>query len=650
MWPYKVEISLNLFHVASYSYAVFWWGLFSLYCIGYQVKQWRIYWHRRQQLSGKASTTFDPRFPWERWLRPLDRVVAIPFVTEMIAIKHILGVFLFIIINLIFIFFAPFKWTDGYTSYVLESIGYFDRRCAFIAMVNWGFVFMLASRNSVLSSMCGFSFEGMIPYHRWIARIGLAEFMPHFVWRMWKGYIKAYVVADTLFYDLEQTSGTIAMLGFLLLFVTSFGYIRRHFFEFFYYAHIIGIVVAIVFSCIHEAMCFVYFIPVVILWVADRAWRSYQSWIAPMATLKVDTAVTKTGTQEGIVRILFDYKRLGSRYQPGQYVFMAMARRKANAWWLRWRMANWHPFTISEVFPGTTPAMVHHAVTSSSSSATTVEGAVVSPSPSSSSSSAASSVINEVIGDDILEKSDIKTKEKGFDTPAPLHGASPDTASITHSLRRRAWQVGKQDDAERGAHEASSEHLVASLHIKALGGYTRDLLRYADQQLPVQIKLDGPYGPRTDYQDYQVLACYAAGIGITPALTMIKHCVEARSSGHATVSTNYVQLVWVLRSTEEIQAFADQIQYWRDRANQAILPLTLDLQLYITREPLGEKPIPGFDKTIYGHRPQIDQCMNGIPEQHHVFVHACGSDVFMSNVVNEATSRGWPYHHETFEF
>ncbi|KAI8086611.1 ferric reductase like transmembrane component-domain-containing protein [Halteromyces radiatus] len=609
------------FHIAGYSYAFFWWGLFTLYCLGHQFNRWRIYLHRRQQLklqqkSGSQSAskaTFDPILPWERWLRPLDRVVAIPYVTEMIAIKHIIGVFLFICINLIWIFFAPFKWNDAFTTYKLESIGLFDRRAAFIGMVNWCFVFMLASRNSLLSSMSGFTFEQMIPYHRWLARIGLLEFIPHFVWRMMHGYEKTYIVADTLFYDLEQTSGTICMLGFLLLFVTSFGYIRRHFFEFFYYAHIIGIIVAIIFACIHEVMCFVYFMPVVILWVADRAWRSYQSWYIPVTPIQINPAVSKTEKQEGIVRVLFDHSRLASHYHPGQYVFVAMAK-KGKAW-CKWQFANWHPMTISEVFRGSRG--VSSYINSSNSS-----------------------VINETIIADEKKNptTNIENAKQNSDKTVDIS----DTASIdTAQLRRRGATAPAA---------SSSSNMVASLHIKALGGFTRDLLDHADQNQALHFKVDGPYGPRLEYQDYNVLSCFAAGIGITPALTLIKDCVERRSAGIASVMTHHVQLVWVVRSSDEVKAFAEQIDYWRERASVAISPLTLDLSVYVTREPLGEENLAGFDKTVYGKRPKIDECMNNIPEQKSVFVHTCGSDQFMTTVVNQAVERKWDYHHETFEF
>ncbi|ORZ24275.1 ferric reductase like transmembrane component-domain-containing protein [Absidia repens] len=614
----------STYHIAGYSYAFFWWGLFTLYCIGHQFNRWRLFLHRRKQLQlskkqdGNSAlpiddSSFDPTLPWERWLRPLDRVVSIPWVTDMIAIKHIVGLSLFISINLIWVFFAPFKWDPAYSTYQLEVIGKFDRRGAFIGMVNWGFVFMLASRNSLLSSMSGFTFEQMIPYHRWLARIGLLEFIPHFVWRMLHGYQKTYIAADTLFYDLEQTSGTIAMLGFLLLFATSFAYIRRNFFEFFYYAHIVGIIVAIIFVCIHEVMCFVYFMPVVILWVADRCWRSYQSWFIPVVPIQISPAVAKSEKQEGIVRVLFDHARLAGRYQPGQYVFVAMAK-KGKAW-CKWQFANWHPMTISEVFRGSRGS-------------------------SSLPSSAESSIINETI-------TPTDEKKTGMDSSKNNNNAgsldTDDNLSLdTVNLRRRG--------AAAIADTSSSSNMVASLHIKALGGFTRNLLDHADQNNDLHFKVDGPYGPRLEYQDYKVLSCYAAGIGITPALTLIKDCVERRCAGVPTVMTRHIQLVWVVRSSIEIEAFSDQIAYWRERAAAAICPLTLDLSLYVTREPLGEGNFSGFDKTVYGSRPKISDCLDTIPEQKSVFVHTCGSDQFMTAVINQAVERKWNYHHETFEF
>ena len=66
----------------------------------------------------------------------------------------------------------------------------------------------------------------------------------------------------------------------------------------------------------------------------------------------------------------------------------------------------------------------------------------------------------------------------------------------------------------------------ASIHIKALGDGTRQLMEHVRDGRKVQLRLDGPYGPRLRYLDYEVVALFALGIGITPALTVLKDCVE----------------------------------------------------------------------------------------------------------------------------
>lgn len=294
------------------------------------------------------------------------------------------------------------------------------------------------------------------------------------------GYQKTYIVKDALFLDIEQGTGTMAMVGFLIIFATSLEYIRRNFFEFFYGMHLTGIIIAIAAACWHEAACFYYFIPAVILWVCDRLWRSYQSWCVHVKALQVD-AVTPPQDGDGdhgMVRVLFEYGRL-SRYHPGQYAFVAIVNKTRKAFW---QYANWHPITISEDFRSFTPRSA-------------------------------------------LEDSNSKTKKDD--------DSYSNSSSIVSQLRK--------DNALRAP-------TVGLLHIKALGGYTRQLYQaaaMANQEF--DLKVDGPYGPILDYQDYQVLVCFAAGIGITPALTLIKDCVERRSAGVKTVVTEQVHLVWAIR-------------------------------------------------------------------------------------------------------
>ncbi|KAG0166102.1 hypothetical protein DFQ28_002768 [Apophysomyces sp. BC1034] len=593
------------FHIAGYSYALFWWGVFSVYCIGYQLNRLYIYHVRRQRIHDQDK--YVKPLPWVTLLRPLERVVKIPFVTQLIPIKHILGVTFFIFVNLIWIFFAPFQFSPEYDAYEVPRVGLMDRRAAFIANINWGYVFILGSRNNIVTHMSGLSFEELVPFHRWLARIGLAEYITHFVYRMMRGYMETYLVKDAFFYDEEYTTGSIAMFGFILIFATSIEYVRRNHFEIFYYSHIIGIVVAMIFTCWHEVMCFVYFMPPILIWLADRAWRSYQSWGIKATPIKIDQSVAQTASQEGITRVVFEHKDL-KHYQPGQYVFIAMAKKGYKH---IWQYANWHPMTISEVFRVKT--------TDSGSSNGAIE----------------ERVLDTVTG----------SKEKAKFSDNVLGANAAETGSLCE-MRRRA-------PASASAHQG--ETTVATLHIKGLGAYTREMLKDAANETPLDLKVDGPYGPRLEYQDYKVLNCYAAGIGITPALTLIKDCVERRAAGVKTVATEHIYLLWAIRVTDELAPFLDLIDYFVEKCKSAVMPIKLDVALYVTRVKSGENLLEGREgcRMVYGERPNIGEHMQNIENEHkhgRVWVHTCGSDEFMRIVLNGAVSHGWDYHHETFEF
>lgn len=304
---------------------------------------------------------------------------------------------------------------------------------------------------------------------------------------------------------MEQGTGTIAMIGFLILFVTSFEFIRRNYFEVFYYSHIVGIIIAIIASCWHEAGCFYYFIPTVLLWFFDRCWRSYQSWFTPTKLVQVDPVAgnpsTASKSPEGITRVLFEYKRL-KQYQPGQYFFLTLVNKTRNRFW---NYANWHPMTLSEVFPARDDPL------------TTKDNG--------------DAQLNEKIAVEDAAVGGGGDKKTQDDAGSTGNSSGSGGSSFVSNLRRR------------NMHED-----MGSFHMKALGGYTRDLLLESAGNEEFEFRMDGPYGPRLEYQDYKVMALFAAGIGVTPALTLVKDCVERRAAGVHTVITEKVHLVWALRT------------------------------------------------------------------------------------------------------
>ncbi|KAI8991386.1 ferric reductase like transmembrane component-domain-containing protein [Mycotypha africana] len=599
---------------AGYLYTFCWWVVFAIYSIGHQLNRIRAYRIRKKRIHGKTDTILTD-LPGAQLFRSLDRVVRIPFVTEMISLKHILGITFFIIVNLIFMFFAPFTVN---TKYSVPPIALFDRRAAFIGMANWGFVFFLAQRNSLLSKMSGLTFQQLIPFHRIIARIGLAEFFPHFVYRIIKGYRRHYIVKEALFMDTEYSTGTIAMLAFFIMFATSFEYIRRNYFEVFYYSHVIFLIVAIIATCWHEPTCMVFFIPAVGLWAADRAVRTYKSWIVKSTSVRVDEVLNDSASQEGIVRVLFE-NRIMNSFKPGQYIFAALVLNGKKLW----EYANWHPFTISEVF------RVNDSDTDSG-----IEERVVGASHS------------EKIATSTKPDSTVTVNEKRkIANSSAVTIADSSSLSDVSCLRRRAATVSGDTNAKT----------IASFHIKALGHMTRDLVKAAAVGNKVQVYIDGPHGPHLHYQDYPVAAYFSTGIGVTPSLAMIKDIVERRCNGVRTITTENVYLIWAIKSTDELHPFIDMFTYWNDKVNNSIQPFHLSVNVYITRMKEGPNYFEGLNclNVSYGERPDVKVEMDKIktvnPLQR-VFAHACGSAIFTRTVVNEAVAHNFEPHHETFEF
>lgn len=294
-----------------------------------------------------------------------------------------------------------------------------------------------------------------------------------------------------LFIDTEQGTGTIATLGYLILYVTSLGYIRRNYFEVFYYSHIFGIVVAVAASMWHEVGIVLYFTPPLSIWVGDRFLRSYNSWFQESRLIEID------GSADTITRVVFEKEKARSSYRPGQYVFVAFSG-GANGYGRYKRLftwANWHPMTISETYHW-----------------------------------------NVLAKEDILENQavqDVMMEEKKDE--CTISSSSSTTVNYEYSgVRERRLPLPRDDHS-----------LVGSLHIKTLGNYTkrlRDIANKGDQ--PIKMRVDGPFGTPLDIADQEVFVAVSTGVGVTPSLSFVKDLVDRRSQGLGTVETHTVYFVW----------------------------------------------------------------------------------------------------------
>lgn len=179
------------FHKAGYLYLLVCWGVFLSYCVLYQFDRlitlflrWQR--QRRRRYIKKRDDEISIQPPHEminHWMRPLEHSRTIPYIATMISTKHLIGMSLFIIANIIFIWFSPFKLHPLMDHYEWPIVAILDRRMMYVGMANFSFTMVLGTRNSIITALCGLSFEQLIPFHRWCARLGLAETVLHVVYR-----------------------------------------------------------------------------------------------------------------------------------------------------------------------------------------------------------------------------------------------------------------------------------------------------------------------------------------------------------------------------------------------------------------------------------------------------------------------------------
>ena len=181
--PQSRFMATSDFNKAAYSYFLFCWTVFFIYCIAHQIQRIILY-HTRERRILRQGNEKVQSSDYIAFTSCLNTYVQIPWLTKLIPMKHVLGVTLFFIINAIFCFFAPFKLASYVPYYEVPEIALMDRRMAYIGMVNWSFVIVLGLRNNIVTKMSGLTFETMVPYHRWVARIGLIEFIPHIIYRL----------------------------------------------------------------------------------------------------------------------------------------------------------------------------------------------------------------------------------------------------------------------------------------------------------------------------------------------------------------------------------------------------------------------------------------------------------------------------------
>ncbi|KAL9680910.1 hypothetical protein QQ045_012691 [Rhodiola kirilowii] len=195
------------------------------------------------------------------------------------------------------------------------------------------FLFIPISRGSVLLRFIDIPFEHATKYHVWLGHLTMAIFTLHGI-----AYVAAWAMQGHLIKELLEwkdigvanLAGVISLIAGLLMWFTSFGLVRKQYFELFFYTHQLYIIF-IVFLVLHVGD-FVFSICAggIFLFMLDRFLRFWQS----RETVDIISATSHPcGTMELVVS-----KPASLRYNALSFIFI-QARELS---WLQW-----HPFSVS---------------------------------------------------------------------------------------------------------------------------------------------------------------------------------------------------------------------------------------------------------------------------------------------------------------
>lgn len=222
-----------------------------------------------------------------------------------------------------------------------------------ITLLGW-FVLMPIGRRSALLQVLGIPWEVAVKYHRWLGWYTLAILLAHTlmyiaVWIYASGHPK-YDPAGNLLrhmmvpgscndgacdeYSDRNMLHTKMMYGFAALFIMllmcifSINYIRRCYFEAFFYVHQL-FQLLIIFTCFHYEKAMLYLLPGIVILFVDKTIR----FLSSLGTMEAAAQCLTSNVVELVIK-----KDPKVRCEAGQYVFVNVPSVS---------ILEWHPITVT---------------------------------------------------------------------------------------------------------------------------------------------------------------------------------------------------------------------------------------------------------------------------------------------------------------
>lgn len=204
-----------------------------------------------------------------------------------------------------------------------------------LTIANGGLALLMAARSNLFSIITRIPSPILLLYHRWIGIATMIHATIHCALNI------QHDIATEQFTDAVQNTriqiGLMAWIALCIISITSIGFIRRRWFELFYYSHALFFVF-VVGALIHASNGPEFLLPGLGLWVIDRAIRFANNF----RSVAVKSVTTYPGD---LVKLKFDGVKTSA---PGQIVWIQIPGVS---------FFNWHPFTVASA-PGSEEATV----------------------------------------------------------------------------------------------------------------------------------------------------------------------------------------------------------------------------------------------------------------------------------------------------
>ena len=198
------------------------------------------------------------------------------------------------------------------------------RLYGWLTIANGGLALLMAARTNLFSILARIPSSTLLLYHRWIGRATMVHATIHFSLNT-SLYIRTGQLSTT-YGNRRIQIGITGWLSLVIMSITSISFIRRRWFEAFYYPHALFFVF-VVCACIHATRGPEFLLPGLSLWVVDRAIRFLRNF----RSVRVLSATQYPGD---MTKLRMEGLRTT---HPGQITWIQIPKAS---------FFNWHPFTV----------------------------------------------------------------------------------------------------------------------------------------------------------------------------------------------------------------------------------------------------------------------------------------------------------------